>query len=76
MIDRDTALELLRENAPEPHLVQHALASEAVLRALARRFDEDEELWGITGLLHDWDYPRTAADRAWRACRPPASKRK
>ena len=53
MIDRDTALELLRENAPEPHLVQHALASEAVLRALARRFDEDEELWGITGLLHD-----------------------
>ena len=51
MIDRDTALELLRENAPEPHLVQHALASEAVLRALARRFDEDEELWGITGLL-------------------------
>ena len=64
MIDRDTALELLRENAPEPHLVQHALASEAVLRALARRFDEDEELWGITGLLHDWDYPRTAADPA------------
>ena len=64
MIDRDTALELLRENAPEPHLVQHALASEAVLRALARRFDEDEELWGLTGLLHDWDYPRTAADPA------------
>ena len=64
MIDRDTALELLRENAPEPHLVQHALASEAVLRALARRFDEDEELWGITGWLHDGVYPRTGADPA------------
>ena len=64
MIDRDAALELLRENGPEPHLVQHALASEAVLRALARRFGEDEDLWGLTGLLHDWDYPRTASNPA------------
>lgn len=61
MIDRDAALDLLRENAPEPHLIQHALASEAVLRALARHFGEDEEVWGLTGLLHDWDYPRTAS---------------
>ncbi|MCH5277604.1 MAG: HD domain-containing protein [Desulfovibrionaceae bacterium] len=64
MIDRDAALDLLRENGPEAHLVQHALASEAVLRALARRFGEDEELWGLTGLLHDWDYPRTASNPA------------
>ncbi len=35
MIDRDAALELLREPGPEPHLVQHGLASEAVMRALA-----------------------------------------
>lgn len=64
MIDRAAALELLRENAPDPHLVQHALASEAVLRALARHFGENEEVWGLTGLLHDWDYPRTASDPA------------
>lgn len=64
MITREAALDLLRENAPDPHLVQHALASEAVLRALARRFGEDEDLWGLTGLLHDWDYPRTVSDPA------------
>lgn len=64
MIDRDAALILLRELSPEPHLVQHALASEAVMRALARHFGEDEELWGLTGLLHDWDYPRTASNPA------------
>lgn len=62
MIDRNEALTVLRELAPEPHLVQHALASEAVMRGLARHFGEDEELWGLTGLLHDWDYPRTASN--------------
>ena len=64
MIERDAALALLREPGPEPHLIQHALASEAVLRALARHFGEDENLWGLTGLLHDWDYPLTAAEPA------------
>ena len=38
MIDREAALDLLREPGPESHLVQHALASEAVMRALARHF--------------------------------------
>jgi len=61
MIQREAALNLLREPEPEAHLVQHALASEAVMRALARHFGEDEEVWGITGLLHDWDYPLTAS---------------
>lgn len=60
MIDREAALDLLREPGPESHLVQHALASEAVMAALARHFGENEELWGLTGLLHDWDYPLTA----------------
>lgn len=59
MIDRDSALALINDYDPEPHMVQHALYSEAVLRALARHFGEDEELWGVTGLLHDVDYPRT-----------------
>lgn len=61
MIQRTEALALLaREGMPES-LLQHSLASEAVMRALARHWHEDEELWGLTGLLHDVDYPRTAA---------------
>jgi putative nucleotidyltransferase with HDIG domain len=50
---------LLRAQRPEPNLIQHALASEAVLRALAEHLGEDAELWGLTGLLHDLDYPLT-----------------
>ncbi len=60
MIERKSALELPAWRAMPPSLKQHALASEAVLRALARRFSEDEEVWGLTGLLHDLDYPSTS----------------
>ena len=60
MISREKALALLEEHRPTPSLMQHALASEAVMRALARHFGEDENLWGLTGLLHDLDYPTTA----------------
>lgn len=59
MLNREQALALLQEWHPEPHLVQHALASEAVMRGLAVQLGEDEELWGLTGLLHDLDYPLT-----------------
>ncbi|MDL2209886.1 HDIG domain-containing protein [Desulfovibrio sp. OttesenSCG-928-O18] len=59
MISRDEALELIKQQNPEPHMVQHALASEAVMRELARQLGEDEELWGLTGLLHDVDFPHT-----------------
>ena len=59
MMDREAAMALLQEFHPEPHMVQHALASEAVMQALARRFGEDETLWGLAGLLHDVDYPMT-----------------
>ena len=55
MLDREQALALLNELGPEKHLIQHALASEAVMRALARHLGEDEEVWGLTGLLHDLD---------------------
>lgn len=64
MLTRDQALELLRQPGPEKHLIQHALASEAVMRALARHLGQDEEVWGLTGLLHDLDYPLTASDPA------------
>ena len=59
MISRDRALELLREHVKTQNLVKHSLAVEAVMRALARRLGEDEELWGIAGLLHDLDYDYT-----------------
>lgn len=58
-MDRDSALALLESYGPEAHMRQHALASEAVMRALARHFGEDEEAWGLVGLLHDLDYPET-----------------
>ena len=59
MMSRDDALAQLRAHNPEAHLIQHALASEAVLRALAERLGEDADLWAMTGLLHDIDYPLT-----------------
>lgn len=61
MISREEALALLAENHVQAGLLQHSIASEAVMRALAREFGEDEELWGLTGLLHDVDYPATEA---------------
>ena len=60
MLDRAEALALVKAQNPENHLVQHALASEAVLRALAVRLGHDADLWGMAGLVHDIDYPLTA----------------
>ncbi len=57
-MNRDEALELLREYTTNPGLLKHALAVEAAMRAYARRFGADEEKWGIVGLLHDFDYER------------------
>ncbi len=59
MISRDEALVLLAEHGVQGSLLQHSLASEAVMKALAEHFGEDAELWGLTGLLHDVDYPAT-----------------
>lgn len=55
-MDRDDALELLKEYTKNPNLIKHALAVEAAMRAYARKLDGDEEIWGIVGLLHDFDY--------------------
>jgi putative nucleotidyltransferase with HDIG domain len=62
MADRDCAWALLREHVRAEGMIRHCLASEAVLRALARRLGEDEELWGLAGLLHDLDVEITGAD--------------
>lgn len=53
---RDEAFQLLCEHTRNPNLIKHMLAVEAAMRAYARSFEQDEELWGITGLLHDFDY--------------------
>jgi len=59
MISRDDAMQLVLAQNPDTHLAHHALQSEAVMRGLAARFGEDAELWGLTGLLHDVDFPHT-----------------
>lgn len=60
MIEKNEALALLTEQGVKDALLQHSLAAEAVMAALARHFGEDETLWSLTGLLHDLDYPATA----------------
>jgi len=55
----DEALKILKENIKNQNLIKHSLAVEAVMKALARHFGEDEEKWAIAGLLHDIDYEKT-----------------
>jgi len=58
-MEREKALKILKENLKNENLIKHSLAVEAVMRELAKHFNEDEEKWGITGLLHDIDYEKT-----------------
>ncbi|MCX6113252.1 MAG: HDIG domain-containing protein [Proteobacteria bacterium] len=55
-MDRNSALKLLKKHVKNQNTIKHSLASEAVLRALARRLGENEDEWGLAGLLHDVDY--------------------
>src|SRR6516165_7853779 len=57
-MSRDDDLSLVREYTKNENLVRHMLAVEAAMRAYARKLGEDEEKWGIVGLLHDFDYER------------------
>lgn len=54
--NRDESLALLNEYNKEEHLIKHALSVEGVMKYFARLYNEDEEKWGIVGLLHDLDY--------------------
>jgi len=55
---REEAYELLTEHTQRSGLIKHALAVEAAMTAYANKFGEDEESWGIVGLLHDFDYEK------------------
>jgi putative nucleotidyltransferase with HDIG domain len=59
-MDRDTALSLVQEKVQAPNLVNHMLATEAIMVALADRLQEDRDRWGLAGLLHDLDVEETA----------------
>jgi putative nucleotidyltransferase with HDIG domain len=58
-ISRERALNLMEERLSGAAMRGHSLASEAIMRALAPRFNEDPDKWGLAGLLHDLDYHET-----------------
>ena len=64
MMDRETTLEFLSRHVQTDVLMKHLLTGEAPMRGYARRFGEDEDRWGIAGLLHDFD---------WEICPTPES---
>ena len=59
---REDAWALLTEYTDNPSLIKHALAVEAAMRAYAQHFGEDEESWGIMGLIHDFDYQQNPTE--------------
>src|SRR5947207_15505967 len=57
-MNRTDAFALLNEYVKDPSLVRHCMSVEAAMRAYARKLGQDEETWGVVGLLHDFDYER------------------
>ena len=56
MVERAKALALLREHVKSPGLINHCLAVEAAMRAYAGRYGGNPDVWGLAGLLHDFDW--------------------
>ena len=59
---REEAFELLKKKIDDPNMIKHSLAVEVCLRELARYFHQDEDQWGLAGLLHDYDYKEMIND--------------
>ncbi len=59
---REDAISILKKHVKNENLFKHCLATEAVMRDLALRFNEDVEKWGVAGLLHDIDVELTSSD--------------
>lgn len=64
---REATLELVKEYLPSEQMRKHSLAVEAVMRHMARKYGEDEEMWGVVGLAHDIDYERYPDQHCARA---------
>ncbi len=64
---RNEAYELLKELNDNDSLIKHGLAVESVMKHFAKKFDENEELWGIVGLLHDLDYGKYPEKHCYKA---------
>lgn len=62
MMSREEALNLLRKYLSDEKMVKHCIAVEAILRSIARRLGENEDIWGLAGLLHDIDYDYVERD--------------
>jgi len=58
VLTRKEALELLKEYNQDESLIKHALSVEAVIRYFAEKFGQDQEKWGVIGLIHDLDYEK------------------
>ncbi len=61
VLSRDEALNLVKKHVSKKNVVYHMLAVEAIMRNTAKHFGENEDQWGLIGLLHDVDYEKTEA---------------
>ena len=66
-MNREEALNLVKKYTSNKNLIKHMLAVEVAMKAYAKRFGEDEETWGLCGILHDVDYERMGVEHpsAW-----------
>ncbi len=61
-LNRDEILDSIHGNVQDRNMIKHMLATEAIMRTLARKLGEDEEEWGLTGLIHDIDMELVEGD--------------
>ena len=62
MISRNDAINILHKHIKNINLFKHCLAAESAMKSLAKYFKEDENLWGLVGLLHDGDWEETSGN--------------